>query len=418
MPSPTRRQALAALGATAAGSVAGCLAGLTCRQNDVGAVEGSWPTAGHDARHSGYNRDADGPGDDPTPGWCFEPPVSGVNVSLGTPVVASGAASRLDDPTGAVYVPSRVRPTEAAHYNGYVHALDAATGEERHRFAHDCYVEEPPAVTDDAVVLVGEPWRGAKGGRVLAFGRTDARERWRYDLNAAVEGGPTVADGTVYVADRAGRVHALDAADGSRRWRIRIETDRDHALLVGSPAVVDGRAFLADHGRRALVALDAADGSVAWEVTDVRGAVEAGPVVAGDLVLLLTGETLVAVDAATGDHRWAAPAVTVGRGDRPAADGERAYVPGRTTLSAVRLDDGAETWSVERDGGFAGQPAVAGGTVAAPTYDGLVGVDAADGTERWHLDVDDRPAVADDVLFAADGDRLRSFVPCDRPVFC
>src|SRR6056297_1007387 len=99
MPSLTRRQAFAALGATAAGSLAGCLSG-DCRSNDIGSVEGSWPMAGHDAGHSGHNPDAAGPGDDPTSGWCFEPPLSGVNVTLHDPVVASGVPSRLDDPTG------------------------------------------------------------------------------------------------------------------------------------------------------------------------------------------------------------------------------------------------------------------------------------------------------------------------------
>lgn len=73
-------------------------------------------------------------------------------------------------------------------------------------------------------------------------------EIWRFETPIQVSSSPTVVDGTVFVGCRDANVYALDASDGTEKWR----------FLTGgyysSPTVVSGTTFV---GGRNVYALDA-----------------------------------------------------------------------------------------------------------------------------------------------------------------
>ena len=84
---------------------------------------------------------------------------------------------------------------------------------------------------------------GASG--LGAFDLATGRQRWLVDNPTQLFGGrPAVSDGVVVDADAAGRVFAVDAADGALLWELRLSS-----APAGSPIVLDGRVYLYEMGR-------------------------------------------------------------------------------------------------------------------------------------------------------------------------
>ncbi len=160
---------------------------------------------------------------------------------------------------------------------------------------------------------------------------------WIYKTAKTVTASPAVVDGTLYVGDWAGVMYALDAGDGSLRWKFATEDAPGAAFgpIVSSAAIADvaiagavRRLVIFGSGPR-LYALDAGDGSLAWErhvgaLDDAGSApaddpteIESSPLVWEGTVFVgmdthnqgdeRTGGIrggLLAVDAATGHLRW------------------------------------------------------------------------------------------------------------------
>jgi outer membrane protein assembly factor BamB len=87
-------------------------------------------------------------------------------------------------------------------------------------------------------------------------------ERWTAPVGWPTGGRPVVADGTVYVPT-ATRLHALDAATGEVHWRVGADAPAE-APGYTSPAVHDGTAYVSVDDGPSLLALDAEDGSERW----------------------------------------------------------------------------------------------------------------------------------------------------------
>lgn len=210
-------------------------------------------------------------------------------------------------------------------------ALDAATGEERWRygeFGRKENVDASPAVADGTVFV------GGGEGAVVALDAATGGERWRRETGASVRASPAVAGGTVYVGvHEAGEVVALDAGDGTEVWRAGL----DGRNVKASPAVADGTVFAAStrlvgctgdcedapDSTGFLSALDAADGTRRWRhetAPDTRS----DPAVADGVVYFGRGDGFEAVTA-DGESRWT---VEFGRyvDSAPAVGGGRAYV--------------------------------------------------------------------------------------------
>ena len=109
---------------------------------------------------------------------------------------------------------------------------------------------------------------------------------------------PALADGVVYAASRDGRVVAVDAVEGDRRWR----TDLDTALTGG--VGVGGGLVLVGAVEGDLVALHADSGEEAWRAT-VSSEMLAPPAANADVVVVQTLDAKVFGFAAqTGKQIW------------------------------------------------------------------------------------------------------------------
>ncbi len=145
------------------------------------------------------------------------------------------------------------------------------------------------------------------------------KEVWRHDFEEMIDVRvqPIVAGGLVLVATYKGRLHALDAAAGARRWVFQAD-----GPLFSSPSVAGGRAFLSSQDRF-VRALDLASGKETWRFE-------------------------------TGEGIHAAPAVEEGT----------VYVGSRDGIFyALRAEDGKEVWRLKTGGPIVLTAAIDGGTV-------------------------------------------------------
>jgi glucose dehydrogenase len=131
--------------------------------------------------------------------------------------------------------------------------------------------------------------------------------KWTFHsgVPATFQATPIVVDGVMYVSLPFSGVAAVDAASGRERWRY-VNQARAEKLCCGPAnrgvAVSGGRVYIGTVDGR-LVALDAASGAVAWDVTvaDYRGTTEATSQLKPDDPLSrvgATGSTGVGISAA------------------------------------------------------------------------------------------------------------------------
>jgi eukaryotic-like serine/threonine-protein kinase len=143
---------------------------------------------------------------------------------------------------GTVYCGSR---------DGFLYALDAASGGQRWRFDHQVsWVIGSPAVWEGRV-YVGS----SDGGFLQAVDARTGREAWRVRIPGIVWSSPAIAGTTLYVGDGSGTFYAFDARLGQPRFSWRIGSG-----IFGSP-VPAGDAVLVGANDGTLYALGLAAGA-------------------------------------------------------------------------------------------------------------------------------------------------------------
>jgi outer membrane protein assembly factor BamB len=227
-------------------------------------------------------------------------------------------------------------------------------------------------------------------------------QEWTFSTGNIVISSPTVVDGTVYIGDRGGTLHAVDASDGSQQWNFSAGN-----RVNPSPAAVDGTVYVPTYGK--LYALDASDGSQQWNFS-TNNYIHSSPTVADGTVYVGSyDDNLYAVDASDGSQQW-----NFSTGDdifsSPTVVDGTVYVGSRDgNLYAVDASDGSQQWSFSTDGDIESSPTVVDGTVYVGSADNnLYAVDASDGSQQWNFLtngwVRSSPTVADGTVYVGSYD--------------
>ena len=184
---------------------------------------------------------------------------------------------------GTVYVGAK---------DGYLLALDAATGQERWRFDLGGYiVRGTPAVGQGMVFAQA-------GYSLFAIDARSGAGLWRIPIRFAGPSSPVISGRVVYVATQEGQLYAVDASTGREEWHYSTE-----GLIYCPPAVALNTLFVGDDTGK-IYALDTSNGHELWRAT-IGGDLYASPVVGlGTVFVSSTTPSLVALDARTGKTRW------------------------------------------------------------------------------------------------------------------
>ncbi|WP_233624846.1 PQQ-binding-like beta-propeller repeat protein [Actinoplanes sp. ATCC 53533] len=220
-------------------------------------------------------------------------------------------------------------------------------------------VSAMPAVAGDAVY-------GTGGGVVTALNLKTGRVLWKFSKTSIDDVGdeyvpsftPAVGRDLVHVASQSPHLVALNAADGGLAWLYRADEGQD---FTASPVLADGTVYAISSrtvGSLAstLHAIDAASGARRWTLP-VGDLELSAPAVAGDLIYVSRSDhdafgtdpaaAWLAVDADTGVV--AMTLETGGNSDRnpPAlAVGDRVYLPSGKQIAAVQGGVGRVEWQV------------------------------------------------------------------------
>lgn len=272
------------------------------------------------------------------------------------------AAPATDSANGEIYLTS---------VDGYVHALDV-NGEVRWKTNLSGAIRNTPVLTNDAVYVMGQ------NDIVTAMARDDGRILWTYErepieeITIAGHAGLLLIGGRLYTGFTDGAVVAIDPADGRLIWEI--DTGADIEIRPGdvtqfydidtTPVMIGDTLYVASF-TAGLYALDAANGSVRWREPKLRSIV--GIAGAGSMLVLSSAKRgIILFDLESRDIRWEHPSER-GAPTPPVVTGVGTVLYGETqgSLLALDLSDGHEVARLEGGYGFSGTPAVLGPVGAA-----------------------------------------------------
>ena len=209
---------------------------------------------------------------------------------------------------------------------------------------------------------------------------------------------PFVYEGQLFIADRKGRVVALDAETGKKNWEVKTE-----AAISGGPGVGSGVVLVGTSDAEVL-ALSADDGSLLWRV-EVSSEVLSVPQVDIDKVIVQAVDgniTALALDS--GEQLWihdrSVPVLTLRGTSTPAVESGlvvAGFANGK--LVGLSAEKGFPVWEtsiavpqgrseIDRLVDIDGDPIIVGGVVYVTTYQGRIAViEAQTGNQGWQRDM-------------------------------
>jgi outer membrane protein assembly factor BamB len=209
---------------------------------------------------------------------------------------------------------------------------------------------------------------------------------------------PAADDGRLYIADRKGRVVALDAITGKEYWSVKTGAE-----LSAGPAAGSGLVLLGSSDAE-VIALDSSDGSLRWKV-EVSSEVLSQPRLDLDRVIVQTADGSIAgLDAENGQQVWindrSVPVLTL-RGTSSPIVRHGLVIAGFSNgkLSALSAEKGFMAWEksiavpqgrseLERIVDIDGSPLLVGGAIYVTTYQGRIArIDIKDGETVWERDM-------------------------------
>ena len=285
--------------------------------------------------------------------------------------------------------------------------------------------DEPVELQDfDAEAKLVRLWR-TKVGRGL--GRKYLRLR------------PAVLADRIYAADAYGSVVALNRFSGKRVWQASLgEPDegpfyefwdrRDPAFVTGGIGTGGGLVLLGTT-RGEVIALDAGDGTERWRA-EVSSEVLSRPTTADDAVIAQTADgRLVALEAEDGSQRWAydsqVPLLTLRGTAAPVVESGLVFAGfGDGNVTAIEVRSGAPIWrqrimlpqgrtELDRMVDVDGTPLLASGLLLAASFQGrLKAMNPTDGRVVWDIEASSYLDLAEGyghVYLVSDDDVVNAF---------
>ena len=243
-------------------------------------------------------------------------------------------------------------------------------------------------------------------------------------VRARLVAAPVVADGRVFTIDTQSAVRAFDARTGAPVWASQFGTERgNNASLYGGGVAYDSGRIYATNGLGYVVALDARNGGIIWQVRP-GGPLRGSPTVAADSVYAVSQDNQIySLKTSDGSQNWSSAAAleiagVFGAGSP--AFGQGTVVAGFSSgeLNAYRYENGRVVWqdqlartsirtSVASISDIDAHPVIDSGQVIAVGQGGrMVALELISGQRMWELNIAgiSTPWVVGDWIFVVTDD--------------
>lgn len=149
---------------------------------------------------------------------------------------------------------------------------------------------------------------GSSDGNLYALDAADGSLKWKFSTGGAVRSTPCIYDGIVYFGSWDQFVYAVDQYSGKLIWKFQTKSDAENHLLEGiqtSVSADNGRVFIGSRDGY-FYALDARNGKLEWQYSTWPSWISSTSVVKDDTVFFTTSDThlLIALDAASGKEKF------------------------------------------------------------------------------------------------------------------
>ena len=224
--------------------------------------------------------------------------------------------------------------------------------------------EVDPALASISVILpaptANSEWAQSGGNASKSIGHValagDLAQVWTANISGTTKrerlaAAPVVAGGRLFAVDTKSTVHAFDAATGAKVWSTQIEVASgiQDSRFGGGASVFDNMVYVTN-GVGDVVALNAADGSQKWKVRPA-GPLRGSPTISNGNVYVMTQDNQIyALNMLDGSVQWN-EAGTVGLagifGVAAPAAGQGTIVAGYSSgeLTAYRYENGRNLWN-------------------------------------------------------------------------
>ncbi len=294
---------------------------------------------------------------------------------------------------------------------------------------------EPQDVAMKAIGFTApEPWKNEfwpqAGGypnhtmQNLDLNPNELKKLWSVDIGEGDQdklpliAQPVVFDNRVFTLDTESRVSAFDLKTGKELWHQTVKPKKEgDEVISGGIAYSSGKLFVTS-GYNELLALNPADGKIAWKVK-LSSPSRAAPSIIGDRIFVVTLDNKIsAFSANDGSSLWDYQALSEVSGivgaASPAANNE-IVVPAFSSgeIMALHVENGSVAWSDDlspstRVGGLAALPDIQGlpvldkDLVFAISFGGkMVALDQKTGQRTWEKELSgtETPWVVGNMVF-------------------
>jgi outer membrane protein assembly factor BamB len=150
-----------------------------------------------------------------------------------------------------------------------------------------------PAVGPDGILYVG-----TFGSELIALDASNGSVKWRFSTEDWVWSGPVLSNDVLYFGDLSGYFYALNAIDGTSLWRIQPQNS-----IVSPPVILEDKIYLTTEGDT-FFTINTAGDVVNSKV--IGGLIYGSPVVTGDTILVAPTnfDSLLVAMNLDGNQKW------------------------------------------------------------------------------------------------------------------
>lgn len=234
----------------------------------------------------------------------------------------------------------------AAGHHGDVVAYDLQTGKVIWHKKLKAPLSGGTAALGDLMVV------GSSAGSVYALSTADGQLRWTASVKGEVLSAAAISEKLIAVRTGDGKLRALDPADGHELWQQEQQVPKLSLRGTASP-VISGDVVLCGFDNGKVMAMNASDGSVQWEVTvtpphgrtelERLSDIDSSVIVSGQNVYAVGFQGKVAMLALDTGQVWWSHEASSARG--MSLDGDTLYVSTSDgEILALQVRNGAELW--------------------------------------------------------------------------